>query len=80
MDVAGVLGDVDAVKMAEDVAKACGAPHVDGEKANGNSWDSYRTGEKEVKLVQYAALPSERQGRKEALKMLGKIMRLRQVE
>ena len=74
MDVSGVLGEVDALKMAEGIAKACGAEWSDGEKADGNSWYEYRNKNKQVKLVQYAALPTERTARKAALSKLGEFM------
>jgi len=71
MDVSGVLGEVDAMKMVESIAKACHAPWEDAEKANGNMWQSYARQGKEVRLVQYAALPTEKKARSAALSKLG---------
>lgn len=59
------------MKMVESIAKACDAPWEDAEKANGNMWQSYATEGKEVKLVEYADLPTERKARSAALSKLG---------
>lgn len=59
------------MKMVESIAKACDAPWEDAEKANGNMWQSYAREGKEVKLVEYAALPTEKKARSAALSKLG---------
>lgn len=70
-DVSGVLGEMDAIEMVQSIAKACDAPWEDAEKANGNMWQSYARQGKEVKLVQYAALPTDKKARSAALSKLG---------
>ena len=74
MQVSGVLGEVDAFKMAEEIAKACGAPWADGDKADGNMRYEYKSAAKDVKFVQYAALPTARRERRAALSKLGKFL------
>lgn len=73
MDITGVLGEVDAVKVVEQIAQGCGAEWEDREEANGNMWQSYVNLEegKQIKLVQYKELPRERKERTAALSKLG---------